>query len=199
MTYSNLVKPLQVLTNPRLSMDKCPTLRLFSLAKAFKFLKTKISPVGVVMRNVVIARLLAIVRLVSSVSFAPKRGLRGPRWSLRTALFLAYMSCILLSAVPRNKCSGFMQGGLSQSWQTCAPSGISPFQASHAARIAWIQPLGCPGIPIFPYPNGVRQPVHSQQPVDSLSFHFVERRTSNSLAFGGMDTLNLRKPFSQPG
>lgn len=67
--------------------------------------------------------------------------------------------------VPRNKCSGRTQAGLSHSWQTIMPSGISRPDNLNATR--WDCSIRfLPFVPTanVPYPSRSLPPIHSQQP-----------------------------------
>lgn len=71
-------------------------------------------------------------------------------------------SRIFADLVPRKRCLGFTQGGLSQWWQTSSPSGIE--------SVSWesIQDTRCDlsderaPTPMRPYPRVVLQAVHGQ-------------------------------------
>src|SRR6185369_7751368 len=104
------------------------------------------------------------------------------------------MSSLLSLAVPRNKWSGFTQGGLSQRWQTKSPSGIGPYARNQETRCAPIPP---PVRDTCPYPLLNKAPRQSQQPSDlstldqnrsaswavnglrNIAWHFITARANN--------------------
>lgn len=71
------------------------------------------------------------------------------------SLPFAILSSLLSLCVPRNKCAGLQQGGLSHVWHTNLPHGISPFQ-----RVNTI--LCASQVPSLPYPPADLFPGHSQ-------------------------------------
>lgn len=75
---------------------------------------------------------------------------------------LEALSAMLSAAVPRNRCSGLTQHGLSHMWHTIMPGGMSPMNSAYDALCALrVRPLWL----IAPYPLSNRPAVHSQHPL----------------------------------
>lgn len=94
------------------------------------------------------------------------------------------MSFTLSDAVPAHKCSGLMQSGVSQEWQTYAPFGISPLKTMYEALCArYVLRLysSCPYVPLF-CPEKIQQPFSCFTCLCS-SLAFNDSRSGGTLAF----------------
>ncbi len=96
---------------------------------------------------------------------------------------LATASRMLSPCVPKNRCLGLIQGGLSQRCRTSRPTGICPNSRIHATLWAPLtQRLPETRVsPMCPYPRaGQVDPVHGQHSSGSPQATLAQKRVSSS-------------------
>lgn len=103
-------------------------------------------------------------------------------WRLR-----ATISRLLSAFVPSNKWAGLTHGGLSHECRTIIPSGTRlPLAISHETTCVYASPFSRGPRPIWPWPNGCRQPCHSQHSASPLIDVFAHSLASSGMIFRGM-------------
>lgn len=104
---------------------------------------------------------------------------------------LAIMSRTFAACVPAQRWAGFTQRGLSHSWQTTCPFGISPFPISQDSRDAthfFVRQCA------QPYPLLTMVPIHSQHSDGAPTSTYAQKAHSREQNFSTCDARINRWP-----